>query len=162
MHARTRVSITAAFALAWLASARPAEPAEISAFVSGAGPSETWSRGYGGMLTISLFSIVHGELEGGWQGSDLPNTSIVIGHAKAYLGPKIGSLVPYAGLGAGVYHESFAGGSDSGTLGSVFAGVKVKFPMGIVLRGEYQWLNLPQPAPLKLDNRYFFALGLSI
>jgi hypothetical protein len=162
MPLNSRTLATIAIAVACLAAARPASPAEISGYVCNGGPSETWAHGYGGMLTISLFSIVHGELEGGWQGSDLPNTSIVTGHAKAYLGPTIGSFIPYAGLGAGVYHESTAGSSDSGTLGSVFAGVKVKFPLGIVLRGEYQWLNLPQPAPLKLDNRYFVALGLHI
>ena len=33
--------------------------------------------------------------------------------------------------------------------------------MGLVLRGEYQWVNLPDAAPLQLDNRYFFAVGLS-
>ena len=82
------------------------------------------------MLTISFFNIVHGELEGGWQGSALPETSLLTGSAKAYVGPTIGPLVPYAGLGVGVYHESLAGTSDTGTLGSVFAGVKLKFPLG--------------------------------
>lgn len=162
MRTLTRVSMTAAFAFACLAPARPARSAEISAFVSGADPSLTWSHGYGGMLTISIFNIVYGELEGGWQGSPLPETSLLTGSAKAYVGPTIGPLVPYAGLGVGVYHESLAGTSDTGTLGSVFAGVKLKFPLGILLRGEYQWLSLPQPAPLKVDNRYFVAVGLHI
>lgn len=162
MNARNRICLTVAFALAGLLAERPAAAAELSAFVSGGSPGQTWARGYGGMVTISLFNIVHGELEGGWQGSELPETSMLTGTAKAYLGPTLGPLVPYAGLGAGVYHASFAGGSDSGTLGSVFGGVKVKFPLGLVLRAEYQWLNLPQPAPLKLENRYFFAVGLHI
>jgi hypothetical protein len=160
MGARARISTIAVLALVCLAGARTARPAEISVFVAGANPAETWSRGWGGILGVSLFSIVHGEIEGAWQGSELPSTSILTGHAKAYLGPTFGALTPYAGLGVGLYHASFVGGSDSGTLGSAFIGLKLKFPLGVGLRGEYQWLNLPQPAPLQLDSRYLFALGL--
>ena len=50
---------------------------------------------------------------------------------------------------------------DEGTTGLVFVGLKLKFPMGLVLRGEYQWLDMPEAAPVKLDNRYFFGVGLS-
>lgn len=151
---------TLAFALGCLALARPAAPAEISGFVSGARPGEAWSRGYGGMLTISFFDLVHGEVEGAYQGSPLADTRLLTASGKAYLGPTLGRLVPYAGIGAGVYRESVASGSDNGTLGSVFVGMKVRFPIGLVLRAEYQWLDLPEPAPLQLDNRYFVAAGL--
>lgn len=157
---KARLAGAIALALVGLAFARPAAPAELTAFVSGASPGAIWGHGYGGMLTISFFDLVHGEIEGAYQGSDLIETRLLTASGKAYLGPTFGRLVPYAGLGAGVYHESIASGSDSGTLGSIFVGVKLKFPLGLVLRAEYQWLSLPQPAPLKLDNRYFFAAGL--
>jgi opacity protein-like surface antigen len=113
------------------------------------------------MLTITLFNIVHGDVEGAWQGSDLPETSIVSGAAKAYLGPSIGRLVPYAGLGVGVYRQSLPTKSDQGSYGLLFAGAKLKFPFGLVLRGEYQWLDMPDEVTLAFDNRYLFALGLS-
>ena len=141
---------------------RSASGAEITAFAIGASLGETWNTGYGGMLTITFFSLVHGELEGCWQSSALPDTSVSSGAAKAYLGPTIGAFVPYAGLGAGVYRESLPGKSDQGTYGLLFAGAKLKFPMGLVIRGEYQWVSLPEAAPIKLDHRYFFALGLSL
>jgi hypothetical protein len=142
-------------------AARPAEAAEISAFATGGEPGETWGTGYGGMLTITLFNIVHGDVEGAWQGSDLPETSIVSGAAKAYLGPSIGRLVPYAGLGVGVYRQSLPTKSDQGTYGLIVAGAKLKFPFGLVLRGEYQWLDMPDEVTLAFDNRYLFAVGLS-
>lgn len=141
--------------------ARSADAAEISAFAVGASPGETWGTGYGGMLTITLFNIVHGDVEGAWQGSDLPETSIVSGAAKAYLGPSIGRLVPYAGLGVGVYRQSLPAKSDQGSYGLLFAGAKLKFPFGLVLRGEYQWLDMPDEVTLAFDNRYLFAVGLS-
>jgi len=144
------------------ASARTAAPAEITAFVSGGSPGALWSTGYGGMLTITLFNIVGGELEGAWQGSDLPSTSLFTLSAKAYLGPSFGRIVPYGGLGAAVYRESLPGSSDTGTMGLIFLGAKFKFPFGLVVRGEYQWVDLPLAAPVGMDHRYFFGLGLSI
>jgi len=157
---RLRWASAALCALALFGLARPAAPAEISAFLSGGRPGEVWSRGYGVMLTISFFDLVHGEIEGAYQGGDLPDTRLLTASGKAYVGPTIGQLVPYVGLGAGVYRENVAGGSDNGTLGSVFVGAKLKFPVGLVLRAEYQWVNLPQAAPLQLDSRYFLAAGL--
>ena len=144
-----------------LGSVRTASPAELTVFASGAGPGETWSTGYGGMMTITLFNIVGGEIEGAWQGSDLPSTSLFSLSAKAYLSPQFGRFVPYGGLGAGVYRESVLNNSDTGTLGLIFLGVKFKFPMGLVLRGEYQWVDLPMAAPVDLEHRYIFGVGLS-
>ena len=141
--------------------ARAASPAEISAFVTGGDAGRGWKTGYGGMLTITLFNFVGGELEGAYQGSELAETSVVSGAAKAYLGPSIGRFVPYAGLGAGAYRESLPGRSDQGTYGLVFVGAKLKFPFGLVVRGEYQWIDLPDDVLLPLDNRYLFAVGLS-
>jgi hypothetical protein len=150
-------------AAAALLPAAPAAPAEIAVFVSGATPDETWGRGYGGMLTVTFFNLVHGEVEGAWQDSFLPSTSLVTVAAKAYIGPTIaGRLVPYAGLGAGAFLKSLAGDDERGTGGLVFVGAKVKFPFGLVLRGEYQWLDQgegTEQAPV--DQRYFLAVGLS-
>jgi hypothetical protein len=143
-----------------LAAAGPARAAEIAAFVSGAGPGETWSTGYGGMLTITLFTVVGGEIEGAWQGGDQADTGLFTLSGKAYLGPSFGRVVPYVGLGVGVYRESYPGGSDTGTVGSVFVGAKLKFPFGLVIRGEYQWISLPTAAPIGLDRRYLVGAGL--
>jgi len=144
-----------------LGSVRTASPAEITAFLSGASPGESWSTGYGGMLTITLFNIIGGDLEGAWQGSDLPSTSLFSLSAKAYIGPQFGRFVPYGGIGVGLYRESVLGDSDTGTLGLVFLGLKLKFPFGLVIRGEFQWVDLPMAAPVDLDQRYILGLGLS-
>ena len=144
-----------------VAPARQARAAEISVLVGGGSPSEPWGTLWGGMLTITLFNIVHGDVEGARQGGALEGTSLYTASAKAYLGPTFGRIVPYAGIGAGVYHQSLPVEDDQGTTGLLFVGAKLKFPMGLVLRGEYQWVDMPDAAPLPLDNRYFFAVGLS-
>ena len=157
---RRRLSIVALVVLA-LGVARAAAPAEISAFVTGGEPGEAWKQGYGGILTITLFNIVSGEIEGAWQGGEALDTSVGTLAAKAYVGPSIGRLVPYLGIGAGVYRESLPTKTDQGTSGLLFAGVKLKFPFGLVIRGEYQWVNMPDDVSVPLDNRYLFAAGLS-
>ncbi len=146
---------------ALLAPAAPARAAEISVLVGSGSPGTVWGTVWGGMLTISLFNIVYGEIEGAHQGAEIGGPSLYTVAAKAYLGPSIGRLVPYGGIGAGVYHESVSVGDDQGTTGLVFAGAKLKFPFGLVVRGEYQWVSMPDAAPVKLEHRYFFAAGLS-
>lgn len=141
-------------------SARTAAPAEVGAFISGGSPGEVWGVGYGGTLTITLFNLVGGEIEGAWQGSDLPSASLFTLSAKAYVGPSFGRFVPYGGLGVGVYRESLPGSSDTGTLGLIFVGARLKFPFGLVVRGEYQWVDLPLATPLGMDRRYVLGLGL--
>ena len=156
------VPVALALSLAVLVPAAAGHAAEIAVQVGTASPTANWGTSWGGMLTISLFSIVHGEIEGAYIGSDgQSGPTFYTGAAKAYLGPTIGRLVPYGGIGAGVYHESLPVGGDEGTTGLVFGGLKLKFPMGLVLRGEYQWVSLPDAAPVKLEHRYFFAAGLS-
>jgi len=157
-----RVAVAALLAVGLVALAAPAaRAAEISVLVGAGSPDTAWGTVWGGMLTITLFNIVHGEVEGARQGGAFEGTSLYTASAKAYLGPTFGRFVPYGGIGAGVYHQSLPVDDDQGTTGLVFVGAKLKFPMGLVLRGEYQWISLPDAAPVPLDNRYFFAVGLS-
>ena len=130
------VPVALVLSLAALAPTTPAKAAEIAVHLGTGSPTANWGTSWGGSLTITL--------------------------SKAYLGPSIGRFVPYAGIGAGLYHDNKPVDDDEGTTGLVFVGLKLKFPMGLVLRGEYQWLDLPDAAPVKLDNRYFFGVGLSV
>jgi hypothetical protein len=154
------VALAAAVSLAPAGAAA----AELAVLVGGgSGPTGSgWGTGYGGMLTITLFNLVNGEVEGIYQRSDLPETSLLTLSAKAYVGPSIGRFVPYAGLGAGVYNEGRPADDDRGTTGLVFLGAKVKFPFGLIVRGELQWVDMPDAAPVQLDRRYLIAAGLSL
>jgi hypothetical protein len=157
---RQRLSCVALVVLG-LGGARAASPAEISAFVINSEPGDVWKHGYGGALTITLFNIVGGEIEGAWQGGEALDTSVGTVAAKAYLGPSIGRFVPYLGIGAGGYRQSLPAKTDQGSYGLVFAGAKLKFPFGLVIRGEYQWVSMPEEVSVPLDNRYVIAAGLS-
>jgi hypothetical protein len=160
---RGRLAIRALSVLVLVVGAtRSASPAELTVFVSGGLPSVDWGRGYGGVFTISLFNLVHGEVEGARQSSVLPGTSLLSLSAKVYAGPSVGRFVPFIGLGVGVYDETRPGADDQGTLGLFFVGTKFKLPLGIVLRGEFDWISLPSAAPVKMDGRFLIGVGIGL
>jgi hypothetical protein len=159
--ARKIARIVAVLVLA-LGAARSASPAELSVFVSGGLPTADWGPGYGGVFTITLFNLVHGEVEGARQSSALPDTSLLSLSAKVYAGPSIGRFVPFIGLGVGVYDETRPGADSQGTLGLFFVGTKLKLPLGVVLRAEFDWSNLAAAAPVKLDGRFLFGVGIGL
>jgi hypothetical protein len=150
-----------ATAVVFLSCARQAAPAELTAYISGGRPTGSWGGGYGGMLTITLFNLVHGDGEVGWQTGDASDTGVLLVAGKVYIGPSLGRLVPYAGLGAGYYAEGKPGDDTSGSFGEVFAGLKIKLPLGLLLRGELQWINLGSNPPISLDGRFFLGAGIS-
>ena len=41
----------------------------------------------------------------------------------------------------------------------MFAGLKFKFPLGVIVKGEYQWVHLPEDAVIKMDNKYLRRSG---
>jgi len=150
-----------ALAFAGPTAAAPAQAAEIAAFVSGANPDPLWGTGFGGSLGLTLFNIVGLEGEVAWQGGQTAASEMWSGSGRAYIGPSIGRFVPYAGISTGVYRQSLAGVSDTGTFSGVFVGAKFKLPLGVVIKAEYQWVHMPEDAVIAMEDRYFVGAGLS-
>jgi hypothetical protein len=138
-----------------------AQAAEVAAFVSGAKPGELWGSGFGGTLGITLFNLVGLEFEGAWQGGQTAAADMWSGSGRVYVGPQFKRFVPYLGLSTGIFRQSLRDTSDTGSLRGVFAGLKFKLPLAIVVRGEYQWVHLPDDALVKMDNKYLIGAGLT-
>ncbi len=139
----------------------PLPAAELTGFMSGGKPGELWGTGFGGSFGITLFNLVGLEFEGVWQGGQTAASDMWTASGRIYVGPTFQRFVPYAGISTGAYRQSLRSVSDTGTLSSVFAGLKFKLPMGVVLRAEYQWVHLPEEAVVKMDERYLVGAGLS-
>jgi hypothetical protein len=131
-----------------------ASPAELTAFLSGATPGAFWGTGFGGSLAITLFDLGGVEIEGAHQSGEVPESSIFSLSGRVFLAPPTGRLVPYGGLGVGGYRESLSGNDDWGTLREIFVGVKLRIGLGFQIRGEYEWVHLPDDALLSMDGRY--------
>jgi hypothetical protein len=138
----------------------PSRAAELAAFVSGAYPAASWGRGFGGSLTITVFNLVGLEAEVARQGGEATDSSMWTVSGRAYVGPSFGRWVPYLGLSTGFYHQSVGNLGDSGRIGGVFFGTKFKLPLGVIVKAEYQWVDLPSAVPLKMDGRYYLGAGL--
>lgn len=139
---------------------RPASPAELTAFLSGATPGDLWGTGFGGALAITLFDIGGVEIEGAHQAGEVPDSSIFTLSGRVFLAPPTGRLVPYGGLAVGVYRATLAANDDWGTTRGIFLGLKLRIGLGFQIRGEYEWVHLPDGALLPMDGRY--SLGATL
>ena len=141
--------------------ARSTPAAELSGYLSGAKPTELWGGGAGGCFGITLFNLVGLEFEGAWQGGQTAASDMWSGSGRIYVGPTIQRFVPYAGISTGAYRQSLGSLSDTGTMSSVFAGLKFKLPLGLILKAEYQWVHLPDEALVKMSDKYLIGGGIS-
>jgi hypothetical protein len=152
----TLLLVAAAFGLA----SRPAAGAEVTLFLSGARPSLAWKTGVGGALGITLFNVGGIEVEGAHQTGEVADSGLLTLSGRAFIAPTFGRLVPYGGLAVGAYRATLGSDDDWGTMSGVFVGAKLKLPLGLLLRGEYQWTHFPEGALVPMDARYYAGVGL--
>jgi len=144
------------FALA----SRPAAGAEATLFLSGAEPGLAWKSGIGGAFGITLFNVGGFEVEGAHQTGEVIDSGLLTLSGRAFIAPTFGRIVPYAGLSLGAYRATLGSEDDWGTMSGVFVGAKLKLPLGLLLRGEYQWTRFPEGALVPMDSRYYAGVGL--
>jgi hypothetical protein len=157
-HGAVRALLLAALLLV----CRPAGAAELAAFVSGATPGPNWSgTGFGVSLTITLLNLVGVELEGARQGGVVTDSNMLSASGRAFLAPPIGRFVPYGGLAVGAYRQTLGSRDQWGTVSGVFVGARIKLPLGLLIKGEYEWVHLPSDALMAMDGRYYGGVGIS-
>src|SRR5271169_3196597 len=133
---------------------------EATVFLSRATPSDTWGSGGGGALSITLFELGGVEVEGARQSLKSGEGNIVSLSGRDFVAPSFGKFVPYGGLSMGVRRETLRSQDDWGTMSGVFVGLKLKLPLGLRARVEYQWVHLPSDALVPMDSRYYGGVGL--
>src|SRR5262249_17799997 len=138
-----------------------AEAADLGVFVSGADPSAFWSPGFGGHLGLTPFNIVGLEIEGAKQNGEVADSSMFSLSGRAFLAPSFGRFVPYGGLSIGGFRETLGNQDDWKRRSSVFVGAKLKFPLGLTFRGEYEWVDVSNEALIPMDHRYYGGVGFS-
>jgi hypothetical protein len=139
---------------------RSSQAVELSAFISGASPGDTWTKGYGGTLSTTWFHVFALEAEAAHQPGNIPDINLTSFTGSALIAPPIGFLTPYGGLGVGAYRESIVNGSDTGTLKAYIIGGKIKLAGVVVLRGEYRRIDLQSSAPIPLRHRISAGVGV--
>jgi hypothetical protein len=146
-----------------------ARAGDVVVFVALPSPADAWGRGYGAALSSTWFRVltfegeaarVRGETLGTAAGS-ASDRSLTSFTASALLSPPIGGVIPYGGLGVGLFRQTLGSASDTGRLKALVLGVKLRVKDLLVLKGEYRRLELSGNPLLPMDSRVSFGAGIA-
>ena len=138
----------------------PAAAGDVTVFLASATPRDVWGAGYGGAISTTWFRVLSFEGEVARLSGEGEDESMTSFMASAHLAPPIGSLVPYGGLGVGLFRQSRTGDSDTGTLKTLVLGVRLKLGL-LVLKGEYRRIDLSGEPLFPLEHRLSIGGGIS-
>lgn len=157
----TRRFLAAGFAaVALLGAPARSQAGDVTAFVTFPSPDESWARGYGAALTFTLFGLGTVEAEAARVPFDTGDGTMTSFTGNALFAPPIGALVPYIGVGYGVYRQSVAGLDETSSVGTFVAGLKLKLGL-LIVRGDYRKLNLHGDPLLPMDKRLTVGAGIT-
>jgi hypothetical protein len=161
VHGRQpRTLATAVLALA-AGAATPARAGDVTVFATFPSPVENWERGYGAALSSTWFRVLTFEGEAARVPGETSDRGMTSFTASALLSPPIGGLIPYGGLGVGLFRQTIGDDSDLGRLRALVLGVKVRVKDLLVLKGEYRRLELSGDPLLAMDSRVSFGAGIA-
>jgi hypothetical protein len=146
--------------LALFAGARTASAGDVTAFVTFPSPSNQWNRGYGAALTSTWFQAINLEGEAARIPGELGDSNMTSFTGSALLAPPLGPLVPYGGVGIGLFKQTVGSESDTGIVRCFVLGAKLKLGLA-VLKGEYRRIDLSGEPLLPMDRRISFGAGVS-
>jgi hypothetical protein len=138
MRLRHRIALAALVAATATVPGTPARAGDVVVFAAQAYPDEGWSLGYGAALGSTWFRVLTFEGEFARLPGENHEGSVTTFTGSALLGPPIGALVPYGGLGVGVYRVSLGEASETATLSCLVLGLKLRVKELLVLKAEYR------------------------
>ena len=157
---KRRSLVAAAAGLGLLGTAGPSQAGDVTAFVTLPSPDVSWARGFGAALTTSFFGVAALEAEAARVPLETATGTMTSFTANALAQIPIGALVPYVGVGFGVYRQSISDLGETSTVGTFVAGAKLKLGL-LVVRGDYRRLNLHGDPLLPMDSRVTLGAGIS-
>jgi hypothetical protein len=164
MHLESaRLLRRAAFLCAATALLAPpaASAGDVTVFATFPSPTETWSRGYGAALSSTWFRVLTFEGEAARVSGETADRGMTSFTASALISPPIGGVIPYGGLGFGIFRQTLGEDSDTGRLRALVLGVKFRIKDLLVLRGEYRRLELSGEPLLAMDSRISVGAGIA-
>jgi hypothetical protein len=138
-----------------------AEAGDATVFVAIASPREDWKTGYGASLSSTWFKVLNFEAEAARTPAEEVGGTMTAFTGSALLAPTVGILIPYGGLGVGVFRQTLGGDSDTGTLKCLVLGAKLKLGPLLIVKGEFRRFDLSGEPLLAMDKRVSVGAGLS-
>ena len=157
-----RRRLVRALAVAFVAACPTvARAGDVTVFATFPSPSENWTRGYGAALSSTWFRVITFEGEAARVPGETSDVGMTSFTASALLSPPIGGLIPYGGLGVGIFRQTLGSEADTGRLRALVLGVKLRVQDLLVLRAEYRRLELSGDPLLAMDNRISVGAGIA-
>ena len=152
-------SLCLAGALA-LASASGARAGDLTVFAAQGSPEALWQPGFGATLGAGLLGLGAIEAEAARFAAEVEGGDMTSFSVSAMVAPAIGPLVPFAGVGVGVYRQSLGAANTTDVVRSFAAGLKVNIGRVFVVRGEYRRLTLSGAVRIEMDQRLSVGAGI--
>ena len=143
-----------------LAAAPRAEAGDVTAFMTFPSPSDHWARGYGAALTSTWFGTIGLEAEAARVPLESAEGTMTSFTGSVLLAPPLGLLVPYGGVGIGVYRQSVSEVGETSTVRTLVLGAKVKVGL-LVVRGDYRRIRLGGDPLLPMSHRLSVGAGIT-
>lgn len=142
-----------------LAGAPAAHAGDLTVFAAQASPTDLWQPGFGATLSTSILDVAALEAEAARTSAEADGdmTSFSV---SAMLAPALGPLVPFAGVGVGLYRQNLGDAHTTDVVRSFAAGLKVNIGRVFVIRGEYRHFTLSGPVRIQMDNRLSVGAGI--
>lgn len=156
-HARAAALV----ALLALWPAERAHAGDVTAFLALPAPRDTWVGGYGAALSSTWFKVLTFEGEAARFNGNSRDAGMTSFTASALLSPPVGGLIPYGGIGFGLFRQTSGNDADLGRLQALILGVKVRVKDLLVLKVEYRHFNLSGTPLLPLDARLSVGAGIA-
>lgn len=148
-------------ALPVLAAAAPGATAgDVTVFMTFPSPSDAWTRGYGAALTSTWFGTIGLEAEAARMPLESADGTMTSFTGSVLLAPPLGALIPYGGVGIGVYRQSVSDLGETSTLRTFVLGAKVKLGL-LVVKGDYRSLRLSGDPLMPMDRRLSIGAGIT-
>jgi len=144
----------------FLAGAVHADAGDLTVFAAQARPDGFWRSGFGATLGASLLGLAAVEAEAARFDAEIEGGDMTSFSASVMVAPAIGPVVPFVGVGVGVYRQNLGQANTTDVLGSFAAGLKVNIGRVFVLRGEYRRFDLSGPVRIAMDERFSVGAGI--
>jgi len=129
-------------------------------FVAQGIPRDNWQPGFGATLGASLLGLAAVEAEAARFSAEVEGGDMTTFSVSAMIAPAIGPIVPFAGLGIGVYRQNLGTANTTDMVRSFAAGLKLNIGRVFVIRGEYRRLTLSGPVRVDMESRYSLGAGI--
>jgi hypothetical protein len=146
--------------LALLLGASGAAAGDVTVFTTFPSPSDQWNRGYGAALSTTWFQAINLEGEAARIPGELGDANMTSFTGSALVAPPLGPLVPYGGVGIGLFRQTVGDDNDTGVVRCFVLGAKLKVGLA-VLKGEYRRIDLSGEPLIPMDRRVSFGVGVS-